>query len=149
MTIVCQLRTFLDYNLGMTWIWLLIRSLWTLPTTSVGLFIGLLCTPFGTRWRIRRGVLECHGGLVADLLEHYTFLEGGATAMTLGEVILGRTPGALDLVRDHEHVHVRQARRWGMFFLPAYLGCSVWLFLCGRDAYRENPFEKEAYGNDE
>ncbi len=124
---------------------MLIRSAWVLPTTSVGLFIGLMCTPLGARWRIRRGVLECYGGLVAYLLEHATLLEGGADAMTLGEVILGRTPEALDLVREHEHVHVRQARKWGAFFIPAYVGCSAWLYLRGRDAYRDNPFEVEAF----
>ncbi|MFO1021040.1 MAG: hypothetical protein U0903_10135 [Planctomycetales bacterium] len=41
-------------------------------------------------------------------------------------------------------VHVRQ---WllGPFFIPAYLLCSVWLILTGRDSYRDNPFEREAF----
>lgn len=66
-------------------------------------------------------------------------------AMTLGHIILGQTEAALDVSRDHEHVHVRQYERWGPFFLPAYLGCSFVLWMQGRDAYRDNPFEVAAY----
>jgi hypothetical protein len=82
---------------------------------------------------------------VAWLLEHATVLEGGALALTLGEVVLARTEAAHDLTRKHERVHVRQARRWGPLFIPAYLGASAWMWWRGRDAYRENPFEVEAY----
>jgi hypothetical protein len=126
-------------------LWIL-RTLWTFPTTAVGLFIGLVCTPFGARWQVRKGTLECHSGLAAWLLEHGTVLEGGALAITFGDVILGRTPAALDLVRTHEQVHVRQAHRWGPFFIPAYLLASLVVKLRGGDAYRGNPFEVEAYG---
>ena len=47
--------------------------------------------------------------------------------------------------RAHERVHVRQCERWGPLFVPAYLGVSLWLMARGRDAYRDNPFEVEAY----
>lgn len=66
--------------------------------------------------------------------------------MTLGHVILGQDEDALEFVRDHEHVHVRQYERWGLLFVPAYLLASAYLYCRGRDGYRENPFEKEAYG---
>ena len=124
----------------------LMRMLWTLPTTSVGLLIGGMCTPFGARWQVREGVLECYGGLAGWLLEHATVLEGGALGITFGDVIIGRTAVALDEVRRHEQVHVRQAHRWGPAFIPAYLGASLWVWLRGGDSYRGNPFEKEAYG---
>jgi hypothetical protein len=65
--------------------------------------------------------------------------------MTLGHSILGQSAAALDIARDHEHVHVRQCERWGPLFPFAYLGISLWLWLIGRDAYRDNPFEVEAY----
>jgi hypothetical protein len=68
--------------------------------------------------------------------------------MTLGHVILGRSPSALDFVRYHEWVHVRQYERWGPLFLPAYLSCWLWLTVNGRDGYRENPFEIEAFEKD-
>jgi hypothetical protein len=65
--------------------------------------------------------------------------------MTLGEVVLGLSPAALDLTREHERVHVKQARHWGPFFLPAYLAASVIALARGRHFYRENAFEVEAY----
>ena len=122
-----------------------LRTLWTLPTTMVGLFIGGLCTPFGSRWQFHTGVLECHGGAVAWLLEHATLLEGGAMAITFGDVVLGRSKAALDLTRTHERVHVRQCHRWGPLFIPAYLTASVIAWLRRQDPYRANPFEREAY----
>jgi len=66
-------------------------------------------------------------------------------AITLGHVVLGRTNAALDLSRDHEAIHVGQYERWGPLFIPAYLICSLILFVRGRDPYRDNPFEKAAY----
>ncbi len=127
--------------------WVIFRTMWTLPTTMVGLGMGLACTPFGARWQVRRGVVEFYGGAVGWLLEKATLLEGGALAITFGDCILGRSAAALDVARDHEHVHVRQARRWGLFFIPAYLAASGWMYFRGRDAYRDNPFEREAYGD--
>jgi hypothetical protein len=65
--------------------------------------------------------------------------------MTLGHVVLGRTASALDVSREHELVHVRQYERWGPLFIPAYLLCSALIWFRGGDAYRDNPFEREAY----
>jgi hypothetical protein len=123
-----------------------LRYLWALPTTCVGLVAVLLTLATRGRAKAVQGCLECHGGFATWLLAKATPLPGGANAMTLGHVILGLDKDCLDWSREHEHVHVRQAERWGVFFLPAYLGASAWLWLRGKDAYRENPFEKEAYG---
>jgi hypothetical protein len=122
--------------------------LWTLPTTAVGLLAFMLGSMAGrgTRYQIVDGVLEIHGGFVEWLLAHGTLLEHGASAMTLGHVVLGRDELALDLTRDHERVHVRQCERWGMLFLPTYVFASVLVFLRGGRAYLDNPFEREAYG---
>lgn len=68
-------------------------------------------------------------------------------AITFGHVILGRTEAVLDISREHELIHVRQYEKWGPIFGPAYLGCSLLLWLQGKDGYRENPFEREAYGD--
>jgi hypothetical protein len=93
----------------------------------------------------RRGrVLEFHSGAVRWLLARAPII-GGASAMTLGHVVLGRTAADLDWTREHELVHVRQYERWGPFFIPAYLCCSAYLWLVGRDSYLDNPFEREAY----
>ena len=120
--------------------------MWVLPTTTVGLVVGIACLPTGARWRRHSGVIEIHGGGVRWLLEHATLLQGGATAMTLGEVVLGVSEAGLEVTRSHERVHVRQARRWGPFFLPAYVGGSVVALVRGRHFYRGNAFEMEAYG---
>jgi hypothetical protein len=42
-------------------------------------------------------------------------------------------------------VHVRQYERWGPAFLPAYLLSSLLQLLRGRNPYRENHFERQAY----
>jgi hypothetical protein len=117
--------------------------LWASPWTLFGAAIGLLGLVSGGGARRRGPILEFHGGLVAWLLSRMPI---SAAAMTLGHVVLGRTPTALDISREHELVHVRQYERWGPLFVPAYLGCSLWLWLRGGNAYFDNPIEREAYG---
>ena len=122
---------------------------WALPTTAVGLLFlppALLSRTGGVR--VVDGVLELHGGIVTFFLRRCTLLKGGASAMTLGHVVLGRDRRLLDLTRDHERVHVRQCERWGPLFIPAYLLGSLLVMLRGGRPYEDNPFEREAYGND-
>src|SRR6476659_9895747 len=88
------------------------------------------------------GVLELYGGIVRVFLERATLLPGGASAMTLGHVVLGRDRGALERTRSHERVHVRQVECWGPLFLPAYVIASVVAMARGGDAYRANRFER-------
>lgn len=117
--------------------------LWVLPTSLPGLVVAV----GSPRWKVVDGVLEVHGGLATWILRH-ALIPGGASAMTLGHVVLGRTQVELDRTRSHERVHVRQCERWGPLFLPAYLACSAWLWFRGKDAYLDNPFEIEAYGRE-
>ncbi len=65
--------------------------------------------------------------------------------MTLGHAIWGQSEEALDISRDHEHVHVRQYEKWGPVFIPAYFIASLVAWLRGLDPYRDNVFEVEAY----
>lgn len=116
---------------------------WAFPTSLPGLLVAC-CSPHR---RVVDGVLEIHGGLATWICRH-AFLDGGASAVTIGHVVLGRDAPSLERTRPHEHVHVRQVERWGPFFLPAYGLCSLVLKLRRRDAYRENPFEVEAYAED-
>ena len=117
---------------------------WALPNTLLGTVFGSVGLLTGARLQVRRGVLEFYGGGVRWMLQRGT--PGGfASAITFGHTILARDEASLDFCREHEHVHVRQYERWGPLFLPAYLLCSLVLWLRGRDAYRENPFEREAY----
>lgn len=125
-----------------------LRYLWALPTTCVGLVLVPPTLASGGRMQFVSGVLELHGGLVGWILRRLVPIPGGASAMTLGHVVIGRDVGALDRSRDHERIHVRQVERWGPLFLPAYLACSVWLWLRRKNPYLDNPFEKEAYGTE-
>lgn len=129
-----------------------LRYAWAAPNTALGLAgVGLALATGGGARRVRfrqRWTLEAHGGALGWLLRRAVPLSGGADALTLGHVVLGQTPAALVRCRAHEHVHIRQYERWGAFFLPAYFGASAWMAMRGRDAYRANPFEREAYGHE-
>src|SRR5207253_131708 len=81
---------------------------WALPTTIIGLLLLPLALLTGGRVRVVDGVLEMHGGIVTLLLRHCTLLKGGASALTLGHVVLGRNALCLETSRTHERVHVRQ-----------------------------------------
>ncbi len=124
---------------------LLFRGLgyvWAAPNSGLGMLVGLVGVLSGGNAQVHRGCIEFHGGFVNWTLDR---LAGGVVAMTLGHTILGQTEAALAVVRDHEQVHVRQYERWGPVFIPAYVACSVYLWCRGRDLYRDNPFEVEAY----
>src|SRR4051812_47990937 len=118
---------------------------WASPYSLVGLLIGIvgLCT--GGQARVRGRTIEFHGGAAKWFVSH---LPGGqfVLAFTLGHTILGQTDASLAIARAHELVHVRQFERWGPLLGPAYLLCSLVLWLRGRDPYRDNPFEREAFG---
>jgi hypothetical protein len=120
----------------------LLAILWASPYTLLGLAIGLL-----GRGQIRRRgpVIQFHSHGVQWLIQRV--LGEDIIAITLGHVVLGQPPAALDLSYEHELVHVRQFERWGPLMGPAYLLCSLILWLRGRRAYRDNPFEGEAYGD--
>lgn len=118
---------------------------WTSPNTAIGLVFTLLTLLTGGRTAIVEGVIETSGGFARFLLRRLVPLKGGASAMTIGHVVIGQDIACLDLTREHERVHVRQYERWGPAFLVAYFGASLWLMARGRDGYRDNPFEVEAY----
>ena len=71
-------------------------------------------------------------------------IAGGALAMTLGHIVIGRSEHAMELTRAHERVHVRQSERWGPFFIPAYFLAGLIAILRGGNGYRDNHFESEA-----
>ena len=128
------LRTLLAY----------VAALWALPWTLVGVAIGLVAVATGGGWRKVGRVWEFHSGWLKWLLRRVP-IAGGAAAMTLGQAVIARSLADLDYSRQHELVHVAQYERWGPFFVPAYLACSAWQWLRGRDPYFDNPFEVEAY----
>ena len=115
----------------------MVRYLWPAPWSLLGLLLGSAMLAGSGRVRRVQGALEFSGGALARL-------PGATTAITFGHVILGRSAVGLDTLRAHEQVHVRQYERWGPFFVPAYLAESVWQWLRGRQAYRDNRFERQA-----
>lgn len=121
-----------------------LRYLWALPNTILGLGFAGMAGMTGGRVRLVDGVLEAEGGWVESLLRRAVPLKGGAAAMTLGHVVLGRDAAALAATRRHERVHVRQCETWGPVFLPAYFAASVGALLLGRHPYHGNAFEQAA-----
>ncbi|HSP07864.1 MAG TPA: hypothetical protein VLR94_11850 [Acidobacteriota bacterium] len=123
----------------------LLRYLWALPNTLIALPVVGAALASGARVQLSSGVLEVRGGALVWLLRHCASSIGGASALTMGHVVLALDAESLHRTRRHERVHVCQYERWGPFFLPAYLGAALYLFLTSRDAYHDNPFEREAF----
>lgn len=121
-----------------------LRGVWASPATALGVVATLCFLPSGATVRVVEGVIETAGGgigrFVSLLPRRMRF-----SAITLGQVILGTDHDVLAVLREHEHVHVRQYERWGVLFLPAYLASSLGQMLRGADPYRDNRFEREAY----
>jgi hypothetical protein len=121
----------------------MLRYLWAAPTTMFGLVFAVSALRTG-RIALVDGVLEAHSPFLNWCLSHLIPLPGGATAMTLGHVVVGKDRRALETSRRHERVHVAQYERWGPFFVPAYFAASLWALARGRHPYFDNVFEREA-----
>ena len=120
---------------------------WVFPTTIWGLFLAAIVVLTGGSAHVRDGVLEVCGGATDFCLRRVVglILRGGASAMTLGHVVLARDSELLLVTRAHERVHVQQCERWGPLFIPAYLLRSFIAWRRGKNAYEDNPFEREAF----
>ena len=117
---------------------------WALPNTLIGLLVLPLALVRGSSIRRVRGAIEIQGRAVSWLLRRLIPLRGGAAAVTLGHVVLGRNPRTLEVTREHERAHVRQYEQWGPLFLPAYLIAGLVAVLRGGHAYTDNYFERKA-----
>ncbi|MBA2674114.1 signal peptide prediction [Ramlibacter sp.] len=120
------------------------RYLWAGPYSCVGLLLGGLAVLLGGTARVRSGVVEIAGGWLGRLLVRLP-ARLSFSAITLGHVILGTDHSTLLQMRRHEHVHVRQYEQWGPLYVPAYLLSSLVQLLRGRNPYRDNYFERQAY----
>ena len=116
---------------------------WAAPCSLVGLVFAAIALLSGGLARRNAGTLEVclqrsmkpQGWLLRSLRFR---------AITLGHVIVAATPQAMERLRAHELVHVRQYERWGALFFFAYAASSLWQLLRGRRAYWDNHFEIEA-----
>jgi hypothetical protein len=122
-----------------------LRYLWALPATLVGLLLAALALTLGARARPIGGALEVAGGRLAAWVRRLP-AGCGFGAITFGHVILGLDAATLEHCRTHEHVHVRQYEKWGILFFPLYLGSSLAAWLRGQDPYLDNIFERQAFG---
>jgi hypothetical protein len=122
----------------------ILAYIWASPYTLAGLLLGAIAVLTGGKGRVRGRVIEFYGGGLKWLIQRMP--DGQfVLSFTLGHVVLGPSDAALDISRDHELVHVAQFERWGPLMGPAYLLCSLWMWLSGRRPYRDNPFEREAF----
>ena len=116
--------------------------LWAAPWTLLGLLAGAIAWAAGASLDRHAGVVEVAGGRIGHWIARRP---NACCALTLGHVILATDRATLAAFRHHEHVHVRQYERWGLLFVPAYLLAGTWAWLRHGHAYRDNPFEREAY----
>jgi len=116
--------------------------LWASPLTLFGLLFALPVFLWHGHAQLLRGptvALLVRGPFANAVLSRHPF--GAMTAMALGHVIIADHQALSSRILAHELAHVRQAMRWGMVFPFAYLACSAWAALRGRDAYWHNHFE--------
>ena len=124
-----------------------VRYLWASPASCVGLVLAVAARLTGARARLVDGVLEVAGGGIAHAVA-WLPRSMRFSAITFGHVVIGLDHSTLARCRVHERVHVAQYERWGALFLLLYPASSVIQLLCGRDPYRDNVFEREAFARE-
>lgn len=116
---------------------------WAAPCSVVGLALALPLIFAGARFHRVCGVLEValsqQGKSGLRLLHKLPFC-----AVTFGHVVIGLTEHDLERLRAHEHEHVRQYERWGLFFFLAYPASSLQQWARGNNPYWDNRFEVQA-----
>ena len=120
------------------------RYIWALPNTLIGLLFVPLALITKGKMEVVDGVLELHGGIVSLFLRHCVPMRGGASAMTLGHVVIGLDKRTLWATRRHERAHVGQYEVWGPAFIPVYLAAGLMGLARGKGAYAGNHFERKA-----
>ncbi|MFN3716879.1 MAG: hypothetical protein ACK4R8_09180 [Thiobacillus sp.] len=122
----------------------LLRYLWPLPVSALGMLLAMLARISGGHWQRVAGVVEAWGGWPAWVLHAGLPFSGPVAAITFGHVVLGDSIESLDATRVHERAHVRQFERWGVLMLVLYPLAGAVAWLRGGDPYRDNHFEREA-----
>jgi len=122
----------------------LLRYLWPLPVTLLGMLAAFIARGSGGALQRVDGVLESAGGWPAWVLRRGFPFSGAVAAITLGHVVLGVSLEALTATRAHERAHVRQFERWGVLLLALYPLAGLLAWVRGGHPYRDNWFEREA-----
>jgi hypothetical protein len=116
------------------------RYCWVLPVSCIGIVLLPFVILSGGAVVIIAGVIEAEGGIASSLLSRLRI-----DAIAIGHVVFGRNRDSMIRCRNHERVHVRQCERWGPLFPFLYLLSSAAALVRGRDPYRDNRFEQEAF----
>lgn len=120
-----------------------LRYAWAAPCSAVGLSLVLPLVFFGARFYWIYGVLEV--ALPPQQKPGFRTLHRlPFCALTLGHIVIGLTVRDLQRSRAHEHEHVKQYERWGLFFFLAYPASSLYQWLLGNKPYWDNWFEVQA-----
>jgi Zn-dependent protease len=117
---------------------------WAAPCSAVGLGVAAFVLLLRGTARRHAGALEVTFHERASALGR-ALLRHRYVAITLGHVVIAVGAAEMERAREHERVHVHQYERWGIAFPFAYLASSLWQWVRGRDPYRDNRFEAEAY----
>lgn len=118
---------------------------WAAPVTLLGLVLALLLSAVvRTRWHVVTGVIEVAPRRGSPSSGARGLRRLPFDAITLGHVVIGSSLAGLRALRAHEHAHVRQYERWGVFLLIAYPVASACMLALGRRPYLDNPFEVQA-----
>lgn len=128
------------------WRWFLPGYIWALPVTIAGLFMAVVvyrCTSY--KWI--EGVLTCVSPGP---------MWGNPDGQTLGWISMYSSEAERDTpyMRVHEFTHVWQCFVLGIFWAILY-GLFFFFVWCGQsfgpwyNAYRANPFEDQAYNNED
>ena len=120
----------------------ILRHLWALPWTLVGLTAAVAAVVGGGTVKVQDGVIEVWGGPLRELPR--VRLAGGIGAITLGHVVLATHERQMGWSRRHERAHVGQYERWGPFLVPAYVVAALVTHVRGGNGYADNRFEREA-----
>lgn len=117
--------------------------LWALPFTVFGFLAALVS--LSKPYAVKDGAVLCLAGTWFG----WALRKGNFAAQTHAGVIFTTT--VLDLADEvdarlirHELVHFRQCRVFGVFQPILYMLASALLFVMGKRAYWDNPFEIEA-----
>ena len=118
----------------------IIRKLWALPATLIGMTAGLIGVCFAPH-KVR--ICIAHNAIC---FYNHPFMRGNAIAVTLGNVILFQKDtdyfAGLNIA-EHEKQHTLQAEVLGIFYIPLHIICIV----IYRKNVLQNPLERGPYSN--
>jgi hypothetical protein len=120
------------------------KYLWALPMSCVGILVLPFVLASGGTVSFVSGIIEAEGGILAPILSRI-FSRFPIDAITIGHVIFGCSHESIIRCRVHERIHVRQYERWGPIFPLLYLASSSMAIMRGKNPYRSNIFEQDAF----